>query len=236
MQKDKETLTRRRPVKNIFSDRSSLVLRALLREPDKKWTLPDLGKEGVSLGLASDVLSKAEAQGYVERVLKGPESYTRLIRKDALLKDWMNAYSFERNDHEYYLSTDKNFLKICKEYLKRKKKSFALTGYSASRLISPYVKDDRHFIYVDIERDEFSAFLKEAETQLNLYKLVRGGNVCFMGPFYRSSVFRDSRTVKGFPLVSNLQLYLDLMTFPPTGSEEAQHLASHFKKKAQTFV
>ncbi len=236
MQKLKEKQTRRRLVKNIFSDRSSLVLRALLREPDKKWTLPDLEKEGVSISLASDVLSKAEAQGYVERVLKGPESYTRLIRKDALLKDWVNAYSFERNDHEYFLSTDKNFLKICEEYLKRKKKAFALTLYSASRLISPYVKDDRHFIYVDAEREEFSAFLKEAETQLNLYKLVHGGNICFMVPFYRGSVFKDSRMVKGYPVVSNLQLYLDLMTFPPTGLEEAEHLISDFKKKGKAFV
>jgi len=236
MQKDKEILTRRRLVKNIFSDRSSLALRALLREPDQKWTLPDLEKEGVSLGLASDVLSKAEAQGYVERVIRGPESYTRLIRKDALLKDWVDAYAFEQSDHEYYLSTDKNFLKTCAEFLQKKKKAFALTLYSASRLISPYVKDDRHFIYVDIERDEFPVFLKEIEAQLSLYKLVRGGNVCFVVPFYRSSVCRDSITVKGLPIVSHLQLYLDLMTFPPTGPEEARHLISHFKKKGQNFV
>ena len=236
MTKYKETLTRRRLVKNIFSDRSSLVLRALLREPERDWTLPDLAKEGVSIGLASDVLSKAEAQGYVERVLKGPESYTRLIRKDALLKDWVKAYFFEQNDHEFYLSTDKDFSKTCAEYLRRIKKAFAFTLYSASRLISPYVKDDRHFIYVDIERNEFSHFLKEAEAKLNLYKLVHGGNVCFTVPFYRSSIFRDSRAVKSFPIVSHLQLYLDLTTFPPTGSEEAQHLISHFKKKGQIFV
>ena len=111
MTKDKASLTKRRLVKNIFSDRSSLVLRALLREPERRWILPNLEKEGASLGLASDVLSKAEAQGYVERVLKGPESYSRLIRKDALLRDWVNAYSFERNDSSYYLSTNKDFLK-----------------------------------------------------------------------------------------------------------------------------
>jgi len=236
MSKGKAILTKRRLVKNIFSDRSSLVLRALLREPERKWTLPDLAKEGVSLGLASDVLSKAETRGYVERVAKGPESYTRLIRKETLLKDWVNAYSFEQNDHAYFLSTDKDFLKICGQYLKQQKKTFALTLYSASRLISPYVKDERHFIYLDIERNEFSTFLKEIETQLNLYKLVHGGNICFAVPFYRSSVFRDSRIMKGYSAVSNLELYLDLMTFPPTGTEEADHLISHFKKKGQSFV
>lgn len=229
-------MVQRRLVKNIFSDRSSLVSRALLREPEKKWTLPELEKEDVSIGLASDVLSKAEAQGYVERVIKGPNSYTRLIRKDALLKDWLSAYSFERNDHVYHLSTDKDFLKICHHFLKQKKISYALTLYSASRLISPYVKDDRHFVYLDLERDDFPGFLKEMASQLNLYKLVQGGNVCFAVPFYRSSVFRDSIVKKGYSIVSHLQLYLDLMTFPPTGLEEAEHLISYFKKKGRSFV
>src|SRR3989338_3810620 len=158
MPKYKAIVTKRRLVKNIFSDRSSLVLRALLREPERKWTLPNLAKEGVSLGLASDVLSKAEIQGYVERVAKGPESYTRLIRKDDLLKDWLKAYSFERNDQVYFLSTDKDFLKNCTQYLNQKKKTFTLTLYSASRLISTYVKDDRHFIYLDLNREEFPIF------------------------------------------------------------------------------
>lgn len=230
-------MVKRRLIGNIFSDRSSLVLRALLREPEKKWTLPDLVKEGVSLGLASDVLSKSEAQGYVERVAKGPESYSRLIRKADLLKDWLNAYSFERNDHAYYLNTDKNFLRNCKQYLKQKKKDFALTLYSASRLINFYVMDNREFVYVDVKREEFPAFLKEIEIQLSLYKLVRGGNVCFAMPFYRGSVFRDSKITKGYPVVSNLQLYLDLMTFPPTGIEEAEHLVSEFRKeKGASFV
>ena len=228
--------TKRRLVKNIFSDRSSLVLRALLREPEKKWTLSELAKEGVSFGLASDVLSQAETLGYVERFAKGPESYTRLIRKEDLLTDWIKAYSFGQNDHEYYLSADKHFIKNFVNYLRHKKKRFALTGYSASRLISPYVKDDRHFIYMDVARDEYRAFLKESESQLNLYKLVHGGNICFMTPFYRSSVFKDSRIVRGFPVVSNLQLYLDLMTFPPTGPEEAEHLILDFKKKGKAFV
>jgi hypothetical protein len=232
----KDEAVNRRLVKNIFSDRSSLVLRALLREPERKWTLSDLVKEGSSLGLASDVLRKAEARGYVERVSKGPESYSRLIRKGDLLKDWLNAYSFEQNDHVFYLNTGKDFLKRCAQFLRLRKTVFTLTLYSASRLISPYVQDDRHFIYLDLEKNEFSDFLKQAESQLNLYKLVQGGNVCFMMPFYRSSVFRGLRKINGYSTVSNLQLYLDLMTFPPAGPEEAQHLMAYFKKKGFPFV
>ena len=72
---------------------------------DKTWNSPldERGIIGASMGLASDVLSKAEARGYVERVIKGPESYSRLIRKEDMFKDWLNAYSFEQNDHAYYI-------------------------------------------------------------------------------------------------------------------------------------
>lgn len=111
-----------------------------------------------------------------------------------------------------------------------------LTLYSASRLISPYVKDDRYFIYLKVPPEKWVGVLKDLELQLNLYRLVQGGNVCFAAPFYHSSVFRDAKTIKGCPVVSDLQLYLDLMTFPPAGPEEAQHLISHFKKKGLSFV
>ena len=218
-------------VQNIFSDRSSLVLRKLLEEPERKWTTLDFVPLGVSKGLASEVLTRAEALGYVERVRKGPESYTRLIRKEKLLKDWQASYSFEKNLQAYYYYPKADFLKVVARYFERKKIRYALTLFSASRLIEPYVKDTREFLYLDLERNQFFPFLKEMEIQTGLLKLVTGGNVCFAMPFYRSSIFRDSRKLKGYPVVSNLQLYLDLMGFPPSGPEEAEHLVPYFKKK-----
>lgn len=218
-------------VQNIFSDRSSLVLRKILEEPERKWTTLDFVPLGVSKGLASIVLARAEAQGYVERVSKGPGSYSRLIRKEKLLNDWLNTYAFERNPQAYYYYPKPDFLKVCTRYLESKKVSSALTLFSVSRLIEIYVKDERHFVYLDLERDQFFNFLKEMELQTGLLKLVTGGNICFAMPFYRSSVFRDSKKMKGYRVVSDLQLYLDLMGFPPSGPEEADHLIPYFKKK-----
>ena len=114
--------------------------------------------------------------------------------------------------------------------------SYALTLFSVSRLIGPYVKEDRQFLYLDLARDQFFPFLKEMELQTGLLKLVHGGNVCFAMPFYRSSVFRDSKKIKGYHVVSDLQLYLDLMGFPPVGPEEAEHLISRFKRKSRPFI
>lgn len=218
-------------VQNVFSDRSSLVFRRLLEKPERKWTTLDFVPFGVSKGLASEVLARAEALGYVERVRKGPNSYTRLIRKEKLLKDWQASYTFENNLQTYYYYPKADFLKVAARYLQAQKSRYALTLFSASRLIAPYVKETREFLYLDLRRDEFFPFLKEMEIQAGLLKLVKGGNVCFAMPFYRSSVFRDSRKLKGYPVVSNLQLYLDLIGFPPSGPEEAEHLVPYFEKK-----
>lgn len=224
------------PLKNLFGDKSSLVWRIMLGDPVRKWTSLDFTQKGVSLGLVSEVLNRGEAVGYVERIRKGRESYSKLIRKDQLLKDWMAHYSFERNLHSYYYYPAADFLKVLRGYLKSKGTDYALTLYSASRLITPYVRDDRHFVYLDLDREKFLPFLKEMEIQIGLLKLIRGGNTCFAMPSYRSSVFQDSRKMKGYPVVSNFQLYLDLMGFPPTGPEEADHLISYFKKKGELFV
>jgi hypothetical protein len=218
-------------IQNIFSDRSSLVLRKLLEKPDQKWTTLDFVPLGVSKGLASEVLTRAEALGYVERIRKGPESYTRLIRKEKLLKDWQANYSFEKNVQTYYYYPRSDFWTVASKYLKGKKIQYALTLFSASRLIQPYVKETREFVYLGLARGEFHSFLKEMEIQIGLLKLVAGGNVCFAMSYYRSSVFQDAQKRKGFPVVSDLQLYLDLMGFPPSGPEEAEHLLPYFKKK-----
>lgn len=225
-------------LQNIFSDRASLILRAMLNEPVRKWTVPSFTKQGVSLGLASMVINKAESLGYIEHVRRVEgESYCRLLRKDLLLKDWTNFYSFERNLRTTYFYQKSDFLKVLNEFFNKKKKKYALTLYSASRLISPYVKDERHFIYLDLAPHQAKAFLKELETRFALLKLVHGGNVCFTIPYYKSSVFQDSRLIKGVPVVSDLQLYLDLMGFPPAGRQEIEeNLLPLWQKKEVPFV
>jgi len=223
-------------LKTLFGDKSSLVWRIMLEDPAREWTTLDFVKKGVSLGLVSQVLNRGEDAGYVERIRKGRESYSKLIRKDELLKDWRANYSFERNLHTYYFYSASDFLKALTGYLKTKGVRYALTLYSASRLMAPYVKDERHFVYLDLDREMFVPFLKEMEMQMGLLKLVRGGNVCFAMPFYHSTVFAYSRKIKGYSTVSNLQLYLDLMGFPPTGREEVEHLIAYFKQKGEPFV
>lgn len=45
-----------------------------------------------------------------------------------------------------------------------------------------------------------------------------------MAPFYMDSVWRGARSVRGLPVVSTLQLILDLWHYPIRGREQAEHL------------
>jgi hypothetical protein len=231
-----ERSVKRRAVRDIFSERASLALRALLSRPQKRWVIPELCREGLSGGLASGVLNRAEALGYIYRERKGRQSFSRIARKDPLLRDWCLAYRFDRNAQAVYFYPGRDFLKVFARRFAQDRVEYALTLFSASRLISPYVKEDRHFVYLNKQGEPFWKYLEQLEREQLLYKLARGGNVCFASPFYRSSVFRDSHLVKGYRVVSNLQLYLDLMTFPPSGPEEAKHLEEFFKKRGQALV
>jgi len=53
---------------------------------------------------------------------------------------------------------------------------------------------------------------------------VRGGNFHIIRPYYKNSVFFSRQKIKGFAVVSNLQLYLDLYHFHPRGREHAEYL------------
>ena len=227
---------RTRAIQNIFSDRASLVLRAFLRQPQKRWVIPELCRMGISAGLASGVLNRAETQAYIYRERKGRQSYSQITRKELLLKDWCLAYRFDRNPQATYFYPGGEFLKVFVRRFAHDRVENALTLFSASRLISPYIKDDRHFVYLNKRGEAFWKYLEQLEREQLIYKLARGGNIFFVSPFYHSSVFQEARLVKGYRVVSNLQLYLDLMTFPPSGPEEAKHLEEIFKKQGLTLV
>lgn len=49
-------------------------------------------------------------------------------------------------------------------------------------------------------------------------------NLVLVSPYYSVAARYDSRALEGFPVVSDVQLYLDLRLYPIHGEEQAQHL------------
>ena len=77
------------------------------------------GPQGVSPGLAQQVLETMARMGYVERVKKGPDSYTLLTDPESLIKAWTDAYKFELNLVHTYYTHDENILKKMKSLRSR---------------------------------------------------------------------------------------------------------------------
>jgi len=215
-------------LKNIFADKSSLILRKILGESDRKWVVRDFnGPQGVSLRLAQQVLEVMGQKGYAERVKKGPDSYTLLTYPDKLIKDWTDAYKFELNSVSTYYTHDKNILKKMKTVLKNK--SYALTLHTGANLLTSYVKTDH--VYVYLNTDNWEKDILSIRQQLDLKELVHGGNAHFIKPFYKTSIFVDKQKIEGYSVVSNLQLFLDLYHFQPRGREHAEFLKDQLNKK-----
>ncbi|MBF0595224.1 MAG: hypothetical protein HQL22_09675 [Candidatus Omnitrophica bacterium] len=216
--------------KNIFADKATLILRKMLRDPDRQWVVRDFnGPQGVSLGLAQQVLETMARQGYAERVKKGPDSYTVLSDAEELIKAWTTAYSLESNEAYTYYTHDEQILKKIKSALKDR--AYALTLHTGANLLTSYVKTDHVYLYLDAthwEKDVLSI-----RQQLDLKELVQGGNIHFIRPFYKTTVFNGKRMVEGYPVVSNLQLFLDLYHFQPRGREHAEFLKEQLEEKGK---
>lgn len=218
--------------KNIFADKATLVLRKMLSNPTKRWVIRDFtGDGGVSLGMAQGTLEAMAKRGYIERVKRGPDSYALVTNIRELISDWVAAYDFGLNGVDTYYSPDPNIFSKLKEYLKNK--SYALTLHSGANLTTSFVLTDQVYLYFKPENWEKDILaLRE---RLGLKELVRGGNIHIIHPHYKKSAFYGIRTIKGYTVVSHLQLYLDLYHFKPRGREHAEYLKKILEEKGTHF-
>jgi len=216
--------------KNIFADKATLILRKMLKDPNRKWVVRDFnGPEGVSLGLAQQVLEIMAQKGYAERIKKGPDSHTVLTYPDKLIKEWVDFYKFELNTVKTYYTHDKNILERIKPALNNR--LYALTLHTGANLLTSYVKTDH--IYVYLQTDNWDKDILSIRQKMDLKELVSGGNIHFIKPFYKTSFLANSQKIEGYSVVSNLQLFLDLYYFQPRGREQAEFLKEKLKQEGK---
>ncbi len=223
----------KRTGKNIFADKATLLLRAMVREPEKKWVIRDfVNLLPISLGMAGEVIATLEKMGYVERSKRGPYSYTILTNKEKLIRDWTQAYDFGFNRVEVYYNPGLKLNKI-KEFFKQRDMSnqYALTLHAGANFDTSYVNTQDVYLYID--QAVFAKTVPALRQQLDLKQLVQGGNVFLVNPYYKHSVFWGAQKKRGFTVVSNLQLYLDLYNFRPRGLEHADFLREQLQQEGR---
>jgi len=221
----------------IFSDKATMLIRAMLSNPNKKWVVRDFEKVfSISRGRVATVLAALRKRGFVGGVPSGRLAHNLLINKEGLIEEWVRFYNFDLNCMHLYYSPERNILSRLKQYFKRRVLSdkYALTLHTGANLITNYVNIGTIYCYLDSEKfDELSLEVRQG---LDLKELKKGGNLFLVKPYYKKSVFLDKRTIKGYNVVSDLQLYLDLYNFPQRGKEHAHYLLKVLRERGRSFV
>ncbi len=220
--------------KSLFSDTSTLVLREMFRDLAMKWKVRDFTKKcNISLGLVSRTLSFLDELGFVERVKQGRKGYTLLVKKKELLELWLKNYDFSLNKIRSFYSFDERILEKIRNFLGQRDldESYALTLHVGANLITSYMITEEIHIYLN--HPSFYEIISEMQDRILLKQLVKGGNVHFVYPYYKRSVFHHLRQIATYKVVSNLQLYLDLYNFAPRGREHADYLRNMLEGKSE---
>jgi len=210
---------RKRVLSGLFAPLSSRIIRILLLNPDKSWTLKELSNTvNVSIGYAHKVAKSLEVKGYI---LKDANYRLKVNRPGRLLDEWATIYDFVRANifHSFYtferdLDTFINKLALASE---REGLKYALTLHAGASKVAPYTRfTDIHF-YVDVKDTQLWR-----ET-LDLRPVERGGTIFLVEPF-DLGVFEGLQFVDRIKIVSDIQLYVDLYNYPARGREQAEYL------------
>jgi len=214
-----------RLVRNIFEPKASRVIRCLLVNVGREWTIRQIAKEAeTSVGYTHAVLATLIDMKYIER---NKRQKLVLLNPSTLLKRWAAFHQYDHNNQflEYYTFEKEidTFLTTLEEKLRNEK--YAVTSLAGAWLASPHVRPIDVHLYIENRKKAKSL------SQLLNIKLTAGvGNVRMVIP-YDKGVFYGSRLIRGVRVVSNVQLFVDLFNYPARGEEAAQHLYTIIEKK-----
>ncbi|MBU4304811.1 MAG: hypothetical protein KJ893_04195 [Candidatus Omnitrophica bacterium] len=224
-------------MKILLSDKAAIIIRAMLSQPARKWVARDFEKEfGVGRARAAAVLSELRAKGFVGGIRSGRLAHSVLQNKEELIEEWLKLYKFERNETYLYYSAREDVLRSLKNYFasKKQEQAYALTLHTGANFITHYVNTPTMYCYLPAEN--FKNASLDLRQALDLKELKRGGNFCLIKPYYKTAVFFNTQTIKGYNVVSYLQLYLDLYHFPQRGRDHAEYLLKTLKEEGKNIV
>lgn len=205
-----------------FSHKSSRIIRSLLSHPDKKWNQKELVESTrTSAGLVSRILTGLTEERFLEKrtlAARGKPS-TYVLKDEAKLLDlWQEADVWKKRVYieEYSLLKTKpeDIARTARDGLGSE--NLAFTQWFAANQRYPYTTPPLVSAYVRKERLPDVRFAR---------KVGAGGNLWLIIP-EDEGVFFETRTVNGYRLVSDIQIYLDLRQAGQRGPEQAEALRS----------
>ena len=205
-----------REIQNLFSPKSSRAIRCLLSDPKRSWTLKGLATEtGVSIGLIHRIATALENNFFAKKEIGA----FKLEDPARLLEAWREEYYRRAPKWGRYVvkaASIKDSLTKIKTAAIQQGVRYAFTGPSGASLIASYLTPTAIHLYVDVSRQEFLEKIKADQVSSEGNLLIR--------VVEQENEFIGSRQVKGFYVVSDLQLYLDLWAMGGRGQEAAEEL------------
>lgn len=205
-----------------FSDRNSLIARTLLHEPGRRWGVREIAKSAeLSPGTTSQVVRALASMGVADLRRRGRNVEVSIENPLSLIVRWAGAYAWERNQAAAFaapIGDPLSFVRRAEPAFRSRR--WALTLQAGASLIAPHASWERVHVYVDVESVRELFDLADAEG----WPAAPDGGLVLMKPYYRRSVWHGVRTVENLPVVSDIQLVLDLWHFPLRGMEQAEHL------------
>lgn len=200
-----------------YSSKASRVLRVLLENPDRSWTVASLAKEArVAPRLALLVVNNLDSKEYVKK----QRGDTRLVRAKELLETWATIYEFRTaNRFRFYYSlarTFDDFASKLRDLPENTRDAYRLTLFSGASLIAPQIRFDQTHLFFSGDADAWVA-------SLDLREVTSGANVILVEP-YDEGVFDYGQKKNGLWVSSNTQLFLDLYQYNERAREQAEFL------------
>jgi Transcriptional regulator, AbiEi antitoxin, Type IV TA system len=202
----------RRPLRSLFAPKASRILRVLFDGPKQPWQVQRLAREAqVSLGLAAKVKQRLLDLEYAREERRG----IQLAKPEELLSAWVAALASRKRITvgAYAAGDPPQIEETLRAYCATNDTRYALTQFSGAARVAPFTPYTRGAAYV--EADPASLVGKLG------WKIVdSGANFTLPWPF-DEGVFYGARTIGQDRIVSDVQLYLDLMESKGRGEEAA---------------
>jgi hypothetical protein len=210
---------------DAFSDRGSLIARALLADTnggERIWGVRGLAAAAeVSPATATRVVRELERLAGVQVKRQGRAAAVRLTDAASLFAAWTRTYDWTRNRSVAFSApmgdASRFITRMTREWTGPR---WALTLQAGAARVAPHASWDRVHVYVDA-KDE-SALVRIGED--HGWEPADDGRLVLLRPYYRTSVWHGLQIIRGAPVVSTLQLALDLWHYPLRGREQAEHL------------
>lgn len=211
---------RERQLPTPFEGKAERLVRALLLEPDKHWTMRELAQTaGISLGLVSMVTSALVNMGAAAKNRSG----LSLLSPGALLEAWAQSYDLRRNA----FCTYRSWADVAEIEARLASHQEALGGpcvltlwSGAHHLLQEEGKAPRLALYYQGKPEQLARALHLSPDQGKIF-------VFIFQPYDESLLWKATEMGNHLTVVHPLQLYLDLIS----GDEEELRLAQRVRER-----